>query len=271
MRVTDSMSERNLLYNLYSAENRLQVLQDQATSGKTITRPQDDPVGTERSITIRHHLEQNRQYMRNVDGARTWLDRVEESLSQVTSVLSRANELGLQGASGTTPPAARQAIAMEIDQLAQETQSVRQRTVERGRLLFDDTQPRWKVSADVTIEGPTGVGALLDNVRSAMERLSHGLNSGLQDEIQTALSELEKYTDRVLEYRAANGAKMRRLDILEDKMKSLDVEYQRVMSNIEDADLTEVIVKLKSAEAAYQAALAAGARLIQPSLLDHLR
>ena len=51
----------------------------------------------------------------------------------------------------------------------------------------------------------------------------------------------------------------------------MDIEFQRLLSNVEEADLTEVIVKLISQQMAYQTALAVGARLIQPSLLDYLR
>ena len=85
------------------------------------------------------------------------------------------------------------------------------------------------------------------------------------------MGRLDDGLDRVLAERAENGARLRRLDILSEKAVSMDIEYQRLLSNVEEADLVEVIVKLKSQEAAYQAALAAGARLIQPSLLDHLR
>ena len=77
--------------------------------------------------------------------------------------------------------------------------------------------------------------------------------------------------DSVLAHRPENGAKLRRLDILEEKAGDMDIEFQRLLSNVEEADLTEVIVKLMSQQMAYQTALAAGARLIQPSLLDYLR
>ena len=61
------------------------------------------------------------------------------------------------------------------------------------------------------------------------------------------------------------------VDMLEAKAISLDIEYRKSLSNVEDVDLTKLLVQLKSAEAAYEAALGVGARLIQPTLLDHLR
>jgi flagellar hook-associated protein 3 FlgL len=43
------------------------------------------------------------------------------------------------------------------------------------------------------------------------------------------------------------------------------------LSSIEDADVAEVMVKLQAQQVAYQAALAATARAITPSLTDFLR
>ena len=43
------------------------------------------------------------------------------------------------------------------------------------------------------------------------------------------------------------------------------------LSNVENADLPKVIVDLQMQQIAYQAALAATSRVMQPSLLDFLR
>jgi flagellar hook-associated protein 3 FlgL len=43
------------------------------------------------------------------------------------------------------------------------------------------------------------------------------------------------------------------------------------MSDNEDIDIEKVIMELKSHETVHRAALSAGARIIQPTLLDFLR
>lgn len=50
----------------------------------------------------------------------------------------------------------------------------------------------------------------------------------------------------------------------------VDLQVTDQLSSIEDADIAKVITDLASAEAAYQAALASAARLIQPSLIRFL-
>ncbi|HHY17716.1 MAG TPA: hypothetical protein GX524_06530 [Firmicutes bacterium] len=269
MRVTDLTMERNFLYNIFRTERRLGKLQDMASSGQAITRPQDDPIGSERSISLRHHLSVSKQYMRNLDKARHWMEETEQALSHLTLRLSRAHELALYGATGTTPSEARKAIAAEIKQLLNEAESIANTTID-GRKLLSGTMPEWRLASDVTITGKS-IEDVLNHAVEALGLLAEGLDESNENDIMAGAEGIDRATDMVLAKRAENGAKLRRLDILDDKTATIDIEYQRLLSNVEDIDLIEVIVRLKSQEAAYQAALAAGARLIQPSLLDYLR
>ncbi|HHT85197.1 MAG: hypothetical protein ACOX34_07050 [Bacillota bacterium] len=274
MRVTDLSIERNFLYNIFKVEKRLARLQDQASSGKAIIRPQDDPIGAGRSIYLRHDMAVSSQYQRNMDKAKNWMEQTESALSHLTNVIARARELALYGVTGTTPPDAKAAIAAEIRQLQAEAESIMNTTVD-DRKLLTGTMPEWRVARDVMIT-TDDLGDWWGDMEATFVQLTEGLcpsDGSEPDEaaIQDALGRLDQWLDKILSARAENGARLRRLDILSEKAMNMDIEHQRLLSNVEEVDLVEVIVKLKSQEAAYQAALAAGARLIQPSLLDHLR
>jgi len=67
------------------------------------------------------------------------------------------------------------------------------------------------------------------------------------------------------------GGRQRRLDLLEARYDTDLINYEQMRSDAEDADMAEVIMNLKMAEVVYQAALSAGARIIQPTLMDFLR
>lgn len=268
MRVTDLTIQRNFLYNIFGVEKRLGELQDMASSGKSITRPQDDPVGSERSISLRHDLCVNDQYLRNIDKAKTWMSQTEQAMAHVTTVLSRAHDLALTGMTGTTPEDAREAISAEISQLKDELSGVFDTTVD-GRNLLHGTMPVWRLGTDVTVTC-NGVEAIMTEVSTFMDQLEQGLETSNVDDIKDAAEGIDKCLDKVLSHRAENGAKLRRLDTLEEKAGEMYVEYKRVLANVEEVDITEVVVKLMSQQMAYQTALAVGARLIQPSLLDYL-
>ncbi|MBP8613979.1 MAG: hypothetical protein KBI40_03890 [Firmicutes bacterium] len=269
MRVTDLTIQRNFLYNIFGVEKRLGELQDMASSGKSITRPQDDPVGSEKSISLRHDLCVNDQYLRNIDKAKTWMSQTEQAMAHATSVLSRVHDLALYGGTGTTPDEARNAIAAEVSQLKEELSSVFNTTVD-GRNLLYGTMPVWRLGTDVTLTCK-GIEAIMTDVNAYMDQLEQGLQTSNVDDIAAAAEGLDQALDKVLSHRAENGAKLRRLDTLEEKSNDMYVEYKRVLSNVEEVDLTEVVVKLMSQQMAYQSALAVGARLIQPSLLDYLQ
>lgn len=64
---------------------------------------------------------------------------------------------------------------------------------------------------------------------------------------------------------------MNRLDLVENRLSEQEVIAKRVMSDNEDADMEKVIMNLKTQESVHRAALAAGSRIIQPTLLDFLR
>ena len=49
------------------------------------------------------------------------------------------------------------------------------------------------------------------------------------------------------------------------------LNVSKTLSDVEDIDLPQTITELQLQQTAYQAALAAGARVMQPSLLDFLR
>jgi flagellar hook-associated protein 3 FlgL len=271
MRLTDIAIERNFLYNIGSAEARLQRLQDQASSGKLFQRPQDDPVGVQRSIHLKHQLAETVQYLRNLDGARTWMEHVEVGLGQVTAALQRVSELAIGAVTATTPRDAREAIIMEINEIINEIDSIEALRIE-DRQVLSGTMPTWRVGDGVSISA-NDQAALFAEIRTNLNELGTllGADPFDGDAVMVTMEKLTLSGDRVLAERAKNGAKIHRLEALDSRLQGLDIDFQRMISDVEDVDLTEVLVKLKSAEASYHAALGAGARLIQPTLLDYLR
>lgn len=269
MRMTNLTMERNLLYNIGGAEERLQRLQDMASSGMKFQKPQDDPVSVQRSISLRNDRVRNDQYLQNLSRSRSWMEYTEQALSELTANLTRAHELGLSGINGTTPQDARDAIAEEIHQLREEVLSLSTRTME-GRTVLTGTMPTWKVGDNLTVTADD-LTTLLNDAATYLSDLEDGLRGVPGDDPRVALNNLDVVADAVLAQRAKNGARVARIETLEIKLTALDVEYKRLLSDVEDIDVTEVIVKLKGAEAAYQAALGAGARLLQPTLLDYLK
>ena len=89
--------------------------------------------------------------------------------------------------------------------------------------------------------------------------------------IDNAIADMQDIMDRVLSIRSDIGARMNRTDLTYNRLDSDEINFTRLMSDNEDADMAQVIMNLKNEENVYNASLAGGARIIQPTLADFLK
>ncbi|HEU4702245.1 MAG TPA: flagellar hook-associated protein FlgL [Conexibacter sp.] len=301
MRVTTLMSTRATLRDLNEGFARLNRLQGQLSSGKQISRPSDDPYGTSRALALRGELGGLDQFQRNVDDGTGWLNTCDTALGQMSDVLARVRELLVNGANDTTGAASRAALADEIDQLAE---SVKQEADVQygGRYVFSgtatDTAPYALGGADgylgdagtitraigpgVEIPINTDVRALLGDGQGARDdRLLHTLRD-VSDHLRggtaadadalrtTDLQRLDANLDVLNGIRADVGARTNRLAVAASRLSGLALNATRLRSDVEDADMAQTITQYTTQQAAYSAALKAGANIVQSSLLDFL-
>lgn len=71
--------------------------------------------------------------------------------------------------------------------------------------------------------------------------------------------------------RAEIGARTNRIEFIENRLDDISINLESLQSKTEDADMAEVITKLKMSENVYQSSLSVGAKLIQSSLIDFIR
>ena len=91
------------------------------------------------------------------------------------------------------------------------------------------------------------------------------------DVLTVLIGRVQGAQNHLLTRTAEIGGRQRRLELLEARYSQDNLNYEKMRSDAEDADMAEVIMYLKMAETVYQAALSAGARVIQPTLMDFLR
>ena len=85
------------------------------------------------------------------------------------------------------------------------------------------------------------------------------------------LDDIDDNIGNVLRIRADVGARTNRLELTSNRLESDTLNFTKLMSENENADIAETIINLKSEENVYSASLAGGAKIIQPSLIDFLR
>lgn len=297
-RITTGMLQRNILADLQRSTSQLSRTQAKLSSGKEITRPSDDPAGTAKALSLRESLRGTQQHAKNVDDAITWTDATESALSSMTDIVQRARTLVVNGASDGTDQTSRDAIAKEIDQLAE---SLKEQANMRyaGRQLFSGTAtttapygagsdayagntgqmareigPGVSVNVNTTADTILGSGQaagddkLLDTLRDISDHLRAGDGASLRG---TDLDRIDKGVESLLTARATNGALTNRLESASSRLAAVEEMTVKSLSDTEDADLAKTMIDLTTQTSAYQAALKAGANIVQSSLMDFLR
>jgi flagellar hook-associated protein 3 FlgL len=291
-RITNSMVSRTVLSDIQDVFGRLSRTQERLSSGKQLTKPSDDPFAASRALLYRTGLDANKQYQTNVNEAKSWLDASDTALSQLGDSSSRARELMLRGANGTNSQVERDAIAQELDQIADSVKTVAN-TQYAGRYIFSgaatQTAPFSVGGADtylgdtatisreigqnvqvpVNVTGDTVVSPLLAAIRQAAIDLRAG---GTPANLSTTdLQAMDAATDAIQTTRSSVGARVNRLSAAQDRLQQRELAQTQQLSDTEDADVAQTMVDYSTQSAVYQAALKAGSQLIQPSLLDFLR
>jgi flagellar hook-associated protein 3 FlgL len=281
-----------MLRNISNSYERLGTYQDQLASGKKITRPSDDPVVAIMGMEYRENLEEVVQFNRNMDQVYVWMDNSDDALDKATQVLQRIREQVVQASNETLEGSQRSMIAKEISQLNEQLVTIAN-TELGGKYLFNGTATTTKpvqvdgttitvaapepnvyveVSKGINIQVNSTPGKVFSqSLFNDMQGLVADLESGGSEGINDYLTKIEGHLDNLLAERAELGARYNRVEMIENRLGSQEVIANRVLSENEDIDYEKVIMNLKTQESVHRAALAAGSRIIQPSLLDFLR
>ena len=120
--------------------------------------------------------------------------------------------------------------------------------------------------------GPAVFGPDGANLFDLLDTITADLAAGNRSALQTSgLPALDVAFDRVQKARANVGALTNRLETQHSHLRDQEVNVSDLLSKTEDADMAKTMIAFSQAQAVYQSALQAGAKVIQPSLLDFLR
>ncbi|WP_043443265.1 flagellar hook-associated protein FlgL [Arthrobacter sp. L77] len=278
-------AQRSLQHNLA----RLAELQEKATSQKAISRPSDDPAAAGEALRVRAEIRANEQYGRNISNGEGWLSQLDNAMTTSKRALDRVNDLTLQGSNSSLPPAAREALALDVESLRGELAAQANATY-AGRFLFaGNTDAPAALREDLTFagggaverrvgpgqsvrvdadgtdvfgSGPTSAFALLDTIAA-------DLRAGR--DVSVNLAPLQQRIQDLTNQHSEIGTRHARLLEAKDAAADASLALEGERATVEDVDLASVILDLKLQETAYQSALAVSARVLQPSLMDFLR
>ncbi len=115
-----------------------------------------------------------------------------------------------------------------------------------------------------------GIAGAAD-VLGTMILLVDALRSDDRQTVSELIGTLDSSLNVVLNERASAGAKVIRMETTLTRLEEYEVNYTKLLSEVEDADITKLITDLAMQENAYQAALNSAAKILQPSLLNFIK
>ncbi|MBB6450371.1 flagellar hook-associated protein 3 FlgL [Geomicrobium halophilum] len=292
MRITQSMISNQTLGNIQNNYGELSKLQEQISTGTKISRPSEDPVLATNAMRYRTELREIDQFQRNTSVANLWMQSSDNALYTVNQTIQRIREITVQASNDTYDQAQRQDMAEEVKQLISHIEDLANTKVNNNYIFngtdatnppvnldtqeFPDHTDLLNVELMNGVEVPINVNA--DQLfRAEMFRDLQELERNLRDpetsdrELDDFLRTIDGHLDEVLRTEAQLGARINRVEMIEDRLSEQKEIATKVMSDNENVDMAAVITDLITQESVHQAALSAGARIIQPNLIDFLR
>jgi flagellar hook-associated protein 3 FlgL len=291
-RITQRLLSQHSMTSLQLNLNRLSNSQDKLSSGRSINRPSDNPTGTNDAMRIRAALVAGDQYTANAQDAASWLDHADSTLSSMMLSMHRARDLVVQGANtGANGSISREALAVELEQIR--TGMLADANAKHlGRPMFGGTTSGPAAydasgtyvgdsnSVDRTIGD--GVGVSVNVIGSdAFSTGSDDLFTVLSDavdqlrnspsDLSATITRVDAIAQRITSAQADLGSRAARVEASINSLSASALNDKTSLSNVENVDIAAAIMDVQMQTTAYQAALGATAKVIQPSLLDFLK
>ncbi|WP_040159343.1 flagellar hook-associated protein FlgL [Mobilicoccus massiliensis] len=296
LRITQNSMNRTQLAGLNTSLSRLQGTQEQLTTGKRISRPSDDPVGTVSALRFRAEQSQLEQFGANITDGLARLTASDDALTQTANMTVRMRTQTLAALNGTLGPNERKAIAAEIKELRggllQQANSQY-----AGQPLFGGTTPNANAfdaagnfqgntlpvlrqvndspgtagQMNVGVNGQEAFGNALVKGTGDLDKLAAAIESGDDAGMRAGLEAVDTLRTNILNVQATVGTRVNRLQSLESLNGKQNDASTIALSKVEDTDFLKAAMDLSIQSNAYQAALSASAKVIQPSLMDFIR
>jgi flagellin len=239
LRISTNVPAVNAQRTLVGSQRQIQKSMAQMASGNRINIAADDAAGLAISERLKSAIRSTRQANRNANDGISMVQTAEGGLNEISNIVTRLRELGIQAASDTVGDTERGFLDKEVQQLKNEIQRISMVTTWGSTKLLDGQTPTFdfqvgiynnaeedRISFDST-ENNAQLGAL------GLDGLDYTSREGAQD----ALSALDVAQTTVNGFRANLGALQNRLVSTTDNLGVSEENMSAANSRIRDTDI----------------------------------
>lgn len=245
-----------------SAQRVLSIQQKRAehataalASGSRIVNAADDAAGLAISENIRGQTRGIAQARNNAFNATSAIQVSEGGLNEISNILIRLRELGVQAASDHIGERERGFLNLEATQLVEEADRIAKTTVFGDKRLLDGSGGKMEFQVGAFAGDENIIKYDLGADATASELGIEGLEVGSKGDARSALKTVDDALVKVSSLRANFGAVQSRLN---STVSNLDIQYENLTaanSRIRDTDVAKETSEMTSANILQQAAV----------------
>lgn len=241
LRINTNTASLNAQRNLYGTKLALDKSLEKLSSGYRINRAGDDAAGLAISESLKGQIKGLKQAWRNAQDGVSMIQVAEGGLQEVSNILIRLRELGVQAASDTVGPIERQLMNVEYQQLLDEVDRISDSTEFNGTPLLSGTGAILDFQVG-TRNDPNIDRLSFDASKADANSAALGVNlTTIADKAsaQNSLSSLDEAIVAVSAMRADFGAMQNRLQSTINNLSISLENMQAANSRIRDVDIAE--------------------------------
>lgn len=218
----------------------------QLASGSRITKAADDAAGLSISETLKSTIRGYNQAQRNANDGISMVQVAEGGLAEISNILTRLRELGVQSASDTVGDTERGFIDKEVQQLKSEMQRIAESTRFGQTRLLDGSGEEFSFQVDI---GNDDFQDRINFDSSAQVATTDelgvdGFDFSTKEGAREALDILEGSQRQVNGYRANLGAIQNRLISTAENLGVAIENFSAANSRIRDTDVAQSSAEL---------------------------
>lgn len=258
LRVSTNTAAINANRNLIGSQRQIQKSLSQLASGSRINIAADDAAGLAISERLKSQIRSSRQANRNANDGISMVQTAEGGLGEISNIITRLRELGIQAASDTVGEIERGFINKEVEQLKAETERIARSTKWGTTNLLDGTTPVFDFQVGVfnnEFEDRISFDSSV-NVATLDALGLDGIDYTTKEGAQEALTSLDTAQDSVNGMRANLGALQNRLTSTIDNLGVLEENLSAANSRIRDTDVAMASSEMTRNSVLLQAATA---------------
>lgn len=239
LRITTNVASLNAQRVMTTNSREMQRSMAQLSTGSRITKAGDDAAGLAISENLKAQVRSLSQASRNANDGISMIQTAEQAMGEVSNIVTRLRELGIQAGSDTIGDTERGFIQKEVDALKSEVQRVAESTSFGSRKLLDGTGGVYDIHVGTSANENTdwiSYDSSTTNVTTAALGVAD-LDFQSKEGARSGLSSLDQAQLAVNGSRANLGAMQNRLSSTIDVLSTMHENMSAANSRIRDTDV----------------------------------